>query len=279
MLSRVALVGAKVLGVVCIVIAIGSGVLYLLMPWLSARNMREIYVMNVVPVHLPENGQAPLSGAAVEHYGFKFQLPSKAFRDGPETRYEAFVLGGGGFFAFHDPAEQDDSLFLKAIHDDEDAEKLLGSDLLHSRFLLMQVSMTATPEQVKWWRFRSLQNKRIQLLLMAKFFAFTGISSPEMYKVRAIYAVDAGELHGFQFGNPEVAPYDVHLDLFDKADRHLMFDSGGGAGHGQLVTQAELNAMVASIRPATDHSASAPAANCASEQAQATHLAPLNWEQ
>lgn len=44
-----------------------------------------------------------------------------------------------------------------------------------------------------------------------------------------------------------------HLDLFDGADRHFAFDVIGREGHGQVLTQAEINAVVASIHPTADH--------------------------
>jgi len=55
-------------------------------------------------------------------------------------------------------------------------------------------------------------------------------------------------MRGFQFGDPMVAPYEVTLELFDQIDRpiHLFI---GGVGQNQPVsTQAEINALVASIQ-------------------------------
>jgi hypothetical protein len=42
----------------------------------------------------------------------------------------------------------------------------------------------------------------------------------------------------------------VQLHLYDEADRHIRIDIGALGPEGYPLTQAELNAMVASIRPA-----------------------------
>jgi len=52
--------------------------------------------------------------------------------------------------------------------------------------------------------------------------------------------------------NPDVAPYEAHIDLLDLADRHFAFDVTGPEGHGEVLTQTEINAIVASIQPPSD---------------------------
>ena len=147
----------------------------------------------------------------------------------------------------------EDSLVLASVHSDNNAEKLLGREMLHSQFTLMQAAMLVTPEQVKWWRFRSSQNERASLLLVLKFVALTESSPVHTLTICPVYTIASGEFRGFQLGNPDVPPYDARIDLFDGADRHLAFDIWGVEGHGQVLTQEEINAMVASIRPVPDH--------------------------
>jgi hypothetical protein len=76
----------------------------------------------------------------------------------------------------------------------------------------------------------------------------TTIVSPRFGTLGPIYPISAGVFRGFQIGNPDVSPYEAHLDLFDGTDRHLAFDISGPEGHGQVLTQAEINAIVASIQ-------------------------------
>lgn len=129
------------------------------------------------------------------------------------------------------------------------AQQMLGEELVRSKFSLMQAAMLATPEQAKWWRFRTLANQRVGRLLITKFSAISQLASLHSLTIRPIYRVSSGKVRGFQVGNPDVAPYEAHVDLFDAADRHFALDVTGSDGHGQVLTQAEINAIFASIQP------------------------------
>ena len=133
------------------------------------------------------------------------------------------------------------------------AQRLLGQELVQSRFKLTQAAISTTPDQVKWWKFRSSQNQRAEVLLLAKFFAITSSFTADSFTISPIYTISAGELRGFQLGNPNLPPYEAHLDLFDARDRHFALDVTGPKGHGRVLSQEEINSTVASIRPISDH--------------------------
>ena len=71
----------------------------------------------------------------------------------------------------------------------------------------------------------------------------------EMRDSNAIYRIDADELHGFQFGNPASAPYGIELQLFDRNDRRYDIVISRRSQNTPFLTQPEVNAIVASIRP------------------------------
>jgi hypothetical protein len=146
----------------------------------------------------------------------------------------------------------EDSVIFGPVQSDDDAKKLLGPELLHSKYKLLQAAMSATPEQVKWWRFRSSQNQRAALLLLLKFVALTEFTPMHSLAIRPIYTIASGEFRGYEFGDPAKPPYDTHVDLYGGATRHIAFDISGVDGHGQVLTQEEINAMVASIRLTSD---------------------------
>jgi hypothetical protein len=102
---------------------------------------------------------------------------------------------------------------------------------------------------VKWWRFHTRINERTDYLVITKFSILSSIASPHFATLGPIYPISAGMFRGFQIGNPDVSPYEARLDLFDGGDRHFAFDVSGPEGHGRVLTQPEVNAMVASIRP------------------------------
>jgi len=90
-------------------------------------------------------------------------------------------------------------------------------------------------------------------MLLIKSSLLTGFGSLHSFTLGPIYTISAGGLRGFQIGDPDDPPYEAHLDLFDGADRHFAFDVYGREGHGQVLTQAEINAVVASIHPIAGH--------------------------
>ena len=104
----------------------------------------------------------------------------------------------------------------------------------------MAAEMSATPRDIKWWRTRD-QNKANGFLLEMKSFIFSDAKS--------VYAIDSGPMRGFQIGDPAVPPYRVRVDLFDSTDQHFeMVIAGENKGRPSF-SQAEVNAIVASLTP------------------------------
>lgn len=237
----------KVYVVLWLVLAIGYGVFYLLAPWIGAQRLASIEPqLSAVPLSLTTQTQAGLSNSGFDAYGFNFLLPNKEIVTTRRSELITVVSfhDGGGLMLLK-PSPLDISILRSAAKNGDRAEKVLGPELLQSNFNLMQAAMLATPEQVKWWRFRSTQNQRTDFLLLAKALAL--IKCSHLSK-GPVYTISFGQFHGFQCGNPNVAPYDAHIEVFDQADRHFALDVSGPSGHGQVLTQEELNAMVASIR-------------------------------
>jgi hypothetical protein len=249
-ISRFAIASGKIIGPLCLIAVVGWGVLYLLQPWLFSQHLGKADTqLCIIPTSLPSKAESPLSNSSIEHHGFMFQLPNEEIVRTTKIGQTTLVRFPNGMLELRD----EDSIVSRLVHSDNAEEKLLSEEMLHSQFKLMQAAMLVTPEQVKWWRFRSSQNKKAALLLLLKFVALTESSPMHALTIRPIYTVASGELCGFQFVNPDVPPYDTRIDLFDRADRHLAFDIRGLEGHGQVLAQEEINAMVASIRPASDH--------------------------
>ena len=159
-------------------------------------------------------------------------------------------LPNGGFVEIRDEARG--SPIFAMASSDQQSQKLLSQPILHSKFRLMETALSATPAQVKWWRFRSTENERIIYLLTLKFSALLELES--LHPLQSpFYSISVGKLRGFQLGSPTLAPCDVHLDLFDQDDRYFALDFVGPDGHGPLVTQEQINAIVASLGPAPRH--------------------------
>jgi hypothetical protein len=247
-----ALVSGKIIGTLGLLAAIGYGALYLISPWLGSRQMGRFDPrLNLVPASLPIKVQAPLSGPSIDCCGFTFRLPdevAKTFRNDEFTRVR-FRNGG---FLMSQNVLQAPSILERTINE-KSAQGLLKKTDLASKYSLMEAAMWATPEQAKWWRFHTSANERVGYLLVTKMFVISQLFSRHSSTVGPIYAIGFGEFRGFQVGNPDVAPFEAYVDLFDAADRHFAFQVTGPEGHGPVLTQTEINAIVASIQPPPGH--------------------------
>jgi hypothetical protein len=248
-ISRFAIAFGKVIGVLCLVAGIGCGVIYLISPWLVSQRMIKVDPrLNIVPADLPTKAGAPLSNATIDLYGFRVTLPNEEIAKTLQGDFVTLVrFRNGGFLRIHNPSQ--DSGILEFAIGDKHAERLVGQEIIHSKFKLMQAAMWATAEQAKWWRFHNLENERVEYLLLTKFSVLTENESHYAFTLGPIYTISAGGFRGFQIGDPGAPPYEARLDLFDGADRYLALDVSGTDGHGKVLTQAEINAVVASIHP------------------------------
>lgn len=247
--SPFAVACGKVLGLLCLVAALGYGVIYLISPWLVSERMCKLDPrLCIVPVSLPTRAEASLSKTTIDHSGFRVRLPNEEViktMQGDTVTWISFRKDGN--LIIDDPSR--DLGMLEIAMSDKRTETLVRKEARQSKFKLMQAAMLATPEQVKWWKFRSSDNERVVYLLLLKFSLLSHLTSAHAFSLGPIYTISAGEFRGFQIGNPEVSPYEANVDLFDGADRHFAFSVVGPEGHGQVLSQPEINAMVSSIRP------------------------------
>jgi len=246
--SRWALISGKVVALLCLIAALGYGVIYLTFPWLTSQRMSRVDPrLAFVPADLPTKAEVLLSDATIDCYGFSIRLPNeevaKTF-NGPFVTVVRFR--NGGMLLIHNTSSN--SGMLGVANSDKHVAGLIGQGAFQSKFSLMQAAMRTTPDDAKWWKFRTLENERVEYLLLTKFSVLTSIDSPHAFTLGPLYAISVGGLRGFQIGNPDVSPYEAHVDLFDATDLHLAFDVFGPKQHGQVITQAEMNSMVASVR-------------------------------
>lgn len=251
-ISRFAIVFGKIIGSLCLIAAVGYGVIYSILPWLAAKWMRKFDPqLCLVPVNLPTKARVPLSNRTIDRYGFRVSLPNEEITKTFENDLITVVLfRNGGSIIIHNTSQ--DFGILKNAIGNKYTERLVGQEVAQSKLKLLRAVMWATPEQVKWWRFRTLENERILYLVLMKLSVLTSIASSRVATSGPIYPISASAFYGFQIGDPEVSPYEAHVDLFDRTDGYFAFDVIRPGGHGQVLTQAEINAMVASVRTTPD---------------------------
>lgn len=218
--------------------------------WMPLWGAREFYRdhprISETPAPLTDKSVAKLEGLRVERFEFSFQVPWKeiGWQKNLGSASSVVFKDGQALIVF-DPRRALDS--AKTIQDSAKTpreaatvRRTFGSSTLSSNYDLMAAELAATPAQGKWWA-GPRQNARNFVLL--------GLKSMEMMDANAIYGISNEEMHGFQLGNPALAPYKVELDLFDRGDRRYKIILTQRDRIGPILTQAEVNAIVASIHP------------------------------
>jgi hypothetical protein len=208
-----------------------------LAPWTEARSMaRDNPALAHLPALLPDQSLAVLSDNPIMIFGLTVHTawsrfgtiqsaPGLAIIPFPERHIEMLL---------YEPHQDNFEMVMWNIT--KAGSMKTGS----SSYELLAAEMATTPDQVKWWR-SPYQNEARSFLLEMKSLTLTDM--------RVIYLVNIGGWHGFQEGNPAVPPYRVRLDLFDLADYHYeLVISAKGDGR-PAFSQAEINALVASLKP------------------------------
>lgn len=208
-----------------------------LAPWAEARSMlRDNAALAQLPAPIPDRSLTALSDDSIVFFGLTVRTPWGRFGTIRSTPGIAMIPFPDRQVAMilYEPREDD---FVKRMWKEAQPNYLKTGV---SNFNLMAAEMATTPSEVQWWKSPNENEARYFLLEM---------KSLDLGDMKAIYSVGIGEWRGFQEGNPALPPYRVRLDLFDLADYHYQIVISGKNGGGPAFSQAELNAMVVSLKP------------------------------
>jgi hypothetical protein len=219
----------------------------LLEPWFLAQHYareaaRDDPRLAMVPLELSEKSLATLNGVHIGFHGFALQTPwTRISKQMQGKQYLAVLFENGAEVTFFDPPATPAE--AKLLARDPQMVAILSAETVESDYALTAASLTATPAQVGWLR-TPKRNARALFLLETK--------SMMLRDSGQIYKLGLGEMRGFQTGNPMIAPYTVFLDLFDRSDRRYQIRISANAAGGPVLTQAQLNAVVTSFKPASN---------------------------
>jgi hypothetical protein len=200
--------------------------------------------LNVLPTPLLDTSVAELKGLRIEKFGFSFQVPwNDVNRDSTATTGAAIFFKDGAGLLLFDPSSGVNAVEILKGNTTGQTElmtKVLGSQALSSNYELMAAEVLATPADVKWWVGR-VRNTRNITLLMNK--------GMNLGDANTIHRISGKDVRGFQYGDPGLAPFLVRLSLFDTLDRQDEIVISGKDVHRPVISQAQINGMVASFVP------------------------------
>lgn len=198
-------------------------------------------IANLIPVPMRDSSDSALDGPRVNSMGISLQLPSQNIDKGRNWKSNAaYSFKNGGHLLLLDrSAESQLNVSIRKAPE----MQFLGKDAITTEFGFIRAEMYTRPGEVVWWK-SPARNRRASFLLLQKGIELSGHGP--------IYEIHLGELKGFQLGDPQDAKNSTTLILFDPSDRaiKLIFDTDANASH-PAWTQSQINAVVASIRPAT----------------------------
>jgi hypothetical protein len=213
--------------------------------YLAHEARKERPSVAAVPVPLPDKKVTALNGLILRPFDYSLQVPwtDKDFERDGNLVTSVHFKSGVGLIIFNPLTAPD---FIKEMRKKGTAEarklkRLFGDRAVSSNYDLWAAEMAATPEQIKWWAAPG-SNIKDSILLNLKWIEI----SPYL---TAIYLQSSDEMHGFQFGSPAIAPFKVGLELFDRNDRRYEIIIAGKDPTHPIISQEEINAMVASLRP------------------------------
>ena len=201
----------------------------------------------LVPTPLADTKIDVLTGLLIQKFDISVQVPWKAIERDQTTNgvFVASFKDGGGILIFDRTFEVDGAKIMRGTTARQ--QKLMngvfGSRTLSSNYELMAAEVKATPAEVKWW-LPQATNIRTGILLVNK--------SMNVGKANAIHLIRSDAFRGFQYGDPDVSPYFVQLDLFDLSDNHYKIIITGKKENRQVITQAQINAIIASFHRSPD---------------------------
>jgi hypothetical protein len=217
----------------------------LLALYFARETAKEEPNLSAVPEPVPDMTVAELVGLHLNRFEYEFQVPWKEvdFERDAKSVVGISFKSGASMMLFDPLSEVGAATEMrgKTASDARKMRQIFGDRALSSNYDFMAEEMAATPSQIKWWNLPRA-NVRCMILLNLKVLEIHGSS-------KAIYRQSSEEMHGFQFGDPAAAPYMVELDLFDRHDRRYKILLIAKNPVARVITQAQINAIVASLRP------------------------------
>jgi hypothetical protein len=232
------------------ILALGIAVAWVFGPHLFTYYMiqkmgREEPYLASIPRHLPDRSVDNSEGPTIARYGYSLEAPLGTIEKTDDVKLGTRIFfKSGQVIIFTDPARAVDRLkILKegSAGRSDDVSNVYGAEATRSNYNLLKAVYETTPEGTSIWKPR--QN-------LARQTVFLVMKSAEYDKSGPVYLVERGNWHGFQHGLPP-SEKAIILNLFNKDnDLEVTIWVTSPKGQSSAVTQAQINRIVQTLRPA-----------------------------
>lgn len=209
---------------------------------------RKMPAVRKVPVELPDSSVSDAPGKKLSYFGYEFEIP---WNDIDETKSRT-IGGSKAFIAFRSgnhlsvwsgPPREFVNMVLTCGKVDPDVfRQLYGNEALQSDYAFHRLMLAATPDKVTPFISRKNAVSQAMLILMKAGFASRAADS-------GIFAVQAGEFRGFQYGRP-TDPTGLSVELFaDSGSLDFTFVQKGKGP--TVISQADINRILHTLKRAS----------------------------
>jgi hypothetical protein len=213
---------------------------------LEARNIaRNTPVVKKIPVELPDLSISRTPGKKLSYFGYEFEVPwddiddAKSHIVGGNKAIIAFRSGNALSVWSGSPHEFVNTTLSSGKINRDTFRQIYGDAALESDYSFHRIMLDATPDKITPFIPKEQAISKAMLLLIKVISLPSGADS-------GIFAMTAGDFHGFQFGLPQSSPRGVDVQLYSD-NASLSFIFGQKLNGPVFITQPDINRVVQTI--------------------------------
>jgi hypothetical protein len=248
------LVGASVFAALALFLVWLFGVQAFVM-W-EARNVgRKAPGVWATPVPLTDTTVSQPQGAPVSYCGYTFNIPwtdLNTGRSGPSDGSTAFLVfrSNHAVVLMTSPANVLVDSMSNSAPGRRNRDIVFGAEMPRTDYEFKLAALSLTPARFAWFTPKR-EAIRDFILLMSKAMDMQPKSGADIFRF------ETPQFRGFQIGKPGTAAQIVQLELYSR-DAQLKFIFGEPQASPPTVSQADINLIVHTIRPATEGASPTP---------------------
>lgn len=206
---------------------------------------RKMPVVEKVPVELLDSSVSGAPGKKMSYFGYEFEIPwddidEAKSRTVGEGKVIIAFRSGNVLSVWSGPPREFVNTVLGSGKLDPDAfRRMYGDEALQSDYTLHRLMLTVTPEKITPFVSKQIAVSQAMLIVMK------GISAPRGADC-GIFAVQAGELRGFQYGHAG-DPMGFSVELFADSGS-LDFIFGQKKNGPTVISQSDINRILHTLK-------------------------------